>query len=118
MAHASRREPSNTGAGPLETNTSFALSQLPALRELLDELRPRLTALEASSTTPAPESDAARERRLYVETQSRKASERQGMSAGDSAGESSGRAVIPEELAALEDLVDSLKENDEDRMEE
>jgi hypothetical protein len=40
------------------------------------------------------------------------------MSAGDSAGESSGRAVIPEELAALEDLVDSLKENDEDRMEE
>jgi kinetochore protein Mis12/MTW1 len=108
----------DTGEGPLETNTSFALSQLPALRAALAELRPRLAALEASSTKPAPESDAARERRLYVETQSRKASERQGMGVGDSSADSLGRAVAPEELASLEHIAASLSRTDDDRMEE
>ena len=118
MVHSARSDSMDTGAGPLETNTSFALSQLPALRTALAELRPRLAALEASSTTPAPESNAARERRLYVETQSRKASERQGMGVGDSSADSLGRAVAPEELASLEIIAGGINRNNEDRMEE
>jgi kinetochore protein Mis12/MTW1 len=106
------------GSSPLETNTSFALSQLPALHQLLAELRPRLATLARDSALAAPESGTARERRIFVERQSRKALDRQGFGTGDGAADSLGKAVDPDELAALEGIVESLNNNGHDTMEE
>jgi kinetochore protein Mis12/MTW1 len=117
--------------GPLETNASFALSQLPALRDLLRQLRPRLEALSADESTreaappPADESAAARERRLYVEAQATRAVRRRlrgGALDGDGGGEAAstegaGRAVSLEELAALEALVEEFNRPGDDAME-
>jgi kinetochore protein Mis12/MTW1 len=107
--------------GPLETNASFALSQLPALRDLLARLGPRLESLAAQdgggAPRPADESAVARERRLYVEAQARRAVRRHhhdGRLDGDGEASSSseafggGRVVSQEELAALEALVDDF----------
>ncbi|KIV99723.1 uncharacterized protein PV09_08653 [Verruconis gallopava] len=92
--------------GPLTTNTSFALSQLPALRALLDELRPKLAELGDAEMAVA-ESNSARERRLYVNKQARKAVERQGVDVGVSV-EGLGRRVQEDELVALESIADAL----------
>jgi kinetochore protein Mis12/MTW1 len=104
----------NPTTGSLETNTSFTLSQLPALRALLNDLRPKLAGLESTSAG-AREDDTARERRLYIENQARKALERRGVEIG-SAAEATGRKVGPEELAALEGITEGLEAGD--RMEE
>jgi kinetochore protein Mis12/MTW1 len=120
LTPAARSAASETsyGSSPLETNTSFALSQLPALRQLLAELRPRLATMAKDSATAAPESGTAKERRLYVERQSRKALNRQGFGTGDAASDSLGKGVDPDELAALESIVEGLNHNGHDRMEE
>jgi len=94
-------------ADALSTNTSFALSQLPALTALLAELRPKLPSV-CDTSVPAPENEAARERRLYLETQSRKVLERRGIAIGESGTEQLGRRVISDELAALESIVEGL----------
>jgi kinetochore protein Mis12/MTW1 len=100
--------------GPLETNTSFTLSQLPALRALLDDLRPKLAGL-GSATAGVRDDEMARERRLYIENQTRKALERRGVEIGGEA-EATGRKVGPDELAALESITEGLRTGD--RMEE
>ncbi|KAF2414976.1 hypothetical protein EJ08DRAFT_703983 [Tothia fuscella] len=104
----------NPTTGPLETNTSFTLSQLPALRALLDALRPKLAGLGDASTGPR-EDEAARERRIYIENQTRKALERRGVEIQGDA-DATGRRIGPDELAALESISESLGAND--RMEE
>jgi kinetochore protein Mis12/MTW1 len=100
--------------GPLSTNVSFALAQLPALKQLLAELKPQLTSLSKSSTVPAAEGDIARERRYFVETQSLKAMERQGLTTGTGSAESLGRVVSVDEMTALEALVDNTEQDDMD----
>ena len=113
-------DPNNDG--PLTTNTAFALSQLPALRSLLDELRPKLGST-GDAQLAAAESHSARERRLYLNNQTKKAVERQGVQLATSA-EGLGRRVQGDEVAALEGIVDALsagKKRDgdaDDRMEE
>jgi kinetochore protein Mis12/MTW1 len=97
---------SKTQSAPLETNTSFTLAQLPALRALLDDLRPKLAGL-GGTASGAQESEHARERRLYIENQTRKVLEKRGVEIGDEEVEV-GRRVPPEELAALEGIVDGL----------
>lgn len=93
-------------ANPLSTNTSFTLSQLPALKALLADLRPKLS----NTSFRASESEAAWERRLYLETQTRRVLERRGIAIGEngSGGEGVGRRVGSEELAALEGIVEGL----------
>jgi len=97
---------SDEKATSLSTNVSFALSQLPALQSLLAELRPTLDELNRSANSPATEPDLAKERRRYVETQSHRALERQGLSAGTDTGESLGRIATSDELASIEALVE------------
>lgn len=94
----------------LTTNTSFTLSQLPALKALLAELRPKLASVLDMSVA-APESAAARERRLYLENQTRRALERSGVAIGEGGGsaEGPGRRVGSEELAALEGIVEGME---------
>jgi len=94
-------------ADALSTNTSFALSQLPALKAVLAELRPKLPSL-ADASVPAPENEVAWERRLYLETQSRKVLERRGIAMGESGTEPLGRRIGSDELAALEGIVEGL----------
>jgi kinetochore protein Mis12/MTW1 len=107
-------ESKNASSAPLETNTSFTISQLPALRALLDDLRPKLAGLDGT-VAGAREDDAARERRLYIESQTRKALERRGKDFEGEA-EATGRRVGPDELAALESITEGLGTGD--RMEE
>ena len=106
--------------GPLTTNTSFALSQLPALRALLDDLRPKVGEL-GDAQAAASESHSARERRLYLNNQTKKAVERQGVEIGSSAA-GLGRRVQGDEVAALEGIADALsggkRSNEDDAMEE
>jgi kinetochore protein Mis12/MTW1 len=95
---------------PLSTNVSFALSQLPALQTLLNQLRPILGELSVSADLPAMEADIAKERRYYLETQSRLAMERQGISTGNQTSELLGRIPSTDELAALEEMVDAIND--------
>jgi kinetochore protein Mis12/MTW1 len=110
----------NNEEGPLAINTSFALSQLPALRSLLDELRPKLADI-GNAEAAASESHTARERRIYLHDQTRKAVERQGVEIG-AFPQGSGRRIAADELSALESIADSLsagnKVEDGDQMEE
>jgi kinetochore protein Mis12/MTW1 len=103
---------SDNNLGPLSTNTSFAISQLPALKELLAELKPALTSLTKTASYPASEADAARERRKFIETQSLRAMERQGLSSGTGSAEGLGRVVGMDEMMALESLVDNDQEDE------
>lgn len=108
--------PSKTVNTPLETNTSFTLAQLPALKALLNELRPKLADLGGDAAIK--ESEGAKERRLYIEKQTKKVLEKRGVEFGEKAVEV-GRRVPPEELAALEGIVDGMRGSAEgDRMEE
>jgi kinetochore protein Mis12/MTW1 len=96
-------------AGPLETNVSFALSQLPALRELVAELRPQLGELSGMTDQPVADGAVARSRREYVESQSRRAVERQGLGVDNGALDTLGKVVTADELAALEAMADDMR---------
>ncbi|KAF2843468.1 hypothetical protein M501DRAFT_1028264 [Patellaria atrata CBS 101060] len=104
----STTQPTTTD-GPLTTNTAFTLSQLPSLRSLLAQLRPRLPSLSLPLPADADfefGSERAQERREYVERQSRRVLERRGVDiSGLGQGEGwKGR----EEVRALEEIVGML----------
>lgn len=98
--------PANTNQS-LTTNTSFVLSQLPALRSLLAELRPKLAALNASRVNPQPDTakDEIREdRRNYIEERTRAHLERQGQILTQDSTVVGGRTIDPQEVQALEKI--------------
>ncbi|KIX07305.1 uncharacterized protein Z518_01958 [Rhinocladiella mackenziei CBS 650.93] len=91
----------------LTTNTTFAVSQLPALRSLLAELRPKLGALK--DTTMGVETGSAKdelreERRGYIEQRTQSHLRRHGQISEESATMVSGKHVDPEEIQALEKI--------------
>lgn len=116
---------------PLTTNVNFALSQMPALRSLLADLRPKLHTLPAAARKVDWDS-AREERKLYIETRTRRHLERtrgleldeQGrVRDGEWAGV--GRRVQAEEVAAMEGVVqmlgrdaDEMDDKMDDKMEE
>jgi kinetochore protein Mis12/MTW1 len=88
---------------PLTTNTTFTLSQLPALRALLADLRPRLASLRSAEHGLNSARDERRqERRDYIEQRTRIHLERSGRAHADNAMSVNGRRVDPEEVEALE----------------
>ncbi|KAK2813817.1 hypothetical protein FQN50_000218 [Emmonsiellopsis sp. PD_5] len=96
---------------PITTNTTFILSQLPALRAMLTQLRPKLTSLPVSAGQM--EVDPKREeRREYIESRTRMHLERNGEVGGeDGRGVVvGGRRVGGEEARALEGVVGMLGE--------
>ncbi|KAF2222542.1 Mis12 protein-domain-containing protein [Elsinoe ampelina] len=99
---------------PLTQNTKFTLAQLPALKKLLEDLRPHL----ASVPRPGPGSEAQRTRDAYIESQSRKAMARNGVEPGQSGDAVPGRPVTAEEVKALETIADALGGASNTRMEE
>ena len=92
---------------PLTTNTTFILSQLPALKALLEQLRPKLTTLSKSAENI--EIDQKRAERLeYIDSRTKLHLERNGElggSAGEGHGVIKGRRVDGEEVKALESVV-------------
>lgn len=88
---------------PLTTNTTFTLSQLPALKAILADLRPKLASLQS----PGPGLDSARderrqERRDYIEQRARMHLQRNGRAYAENVMFVNGRKVDPEEVEALE----------------
>ena len=104
--------PGPVKANPLSTNTEFALAQLPALKALLSELRPKIAAMSHDARHAVKEGETQRERRLYVESQTRKVLERRGISIEESGAEPLGRRVGSEELMALEGIAHDLARSD------
>jgi kinetochore protein Mis12/MTW1 len=88
---------------PLTTNTNFALSQLPALRSLLADLRPRLASLESSDTgVDTVKAERREERRGYIEQRTKMNLERNGGAVAGNNAAVAGKRVEPEEVEALE----------------
>jgi kinetochore protein Mis12/MTW1 len=97
---------------PLTTHTTFTTSQLSYLRQLLSSLQPHLatTALPTSTSSAVNSAEITRERKVYVESQSKRILERRGVDTKDGVeGVWEGRRVGAEEVRGLEGLVQSLR---------
>ncbi|KAJ9606010.1 hypothetical protein H2200_009859 [Cladophialophora chaetospira] len=92
-----------TSAQSLTTNTNFAVSQLPALRATLAEIRPKLAALKnASINVESAKDEDKEERRGYIEQRTRSHLQRNGEGLQEPMAAVSGKRVDPEEIQALE----------------
>ncbi|KAF1950061.1 hypothetical protein CC80DRAFT_529131 [Byssothecium circinans] len=113
--HTSTVPPSSSAAPdprtqPLTTHTTFTTSQLPYLRQLLASLKPHL-ATAALPTSKAKGEEWARERSVYVESQSKRALERRGVDTRDGVeggGVLEGGRLRVEEVRGLEGIVGAL----------
>jgi kinetochore protein Mis12/MTW1 len=93
----------------LTTNATFTMSQLPALKALLVELRPKLAALQALSTTTSTAKEEIRqERREYIEQRTKAHIERYGGTSSDDAAAVPGRPLDTEEILAMEKVAHLL----------
>jgi hypothetical protein len=73
-----------------------------------------LADLANTTDQAASEGEAARQRREYVEAQSKRAVERQGMATDNGALDSLGRVVTADELASLEALTAGQRNSNDD----
>ncbi|WPH03536.1 Hypothetical protein R9X50_00641600 [Acrodontium crateriforme] len=105
--HVSRTSTSQ----PLTNNVKYALSQLPALRQLLAELKESVLTLPNARHAREDENSAAAKRRRYLDSQARQAMERRGVTvdeAGKMAAGVAGRRIGREEVEGLEAVVQAL----------
>ncbi|KAI4639340.1 hypothetical protein J4E93_009168 [Alternaria ventricosa] len=103
---------------PLTTHTTFTTTQLPYLRQLLASLKPHLanTALPSNTSSPhthvqpKDKEELTRERKIYVESQSKRVLERRGVDTKDGVEGvwEGGSRVGSEEVRGLEGLVESM----------
>jgi kinetochore protein Mis12/MTW1 len=106
---------SNATSGPrapLETHTKFTTSQLPYLRQLLSSLQPHLatTALPTSTSSTKNVDEMTKERKVYLESQSKRILERRGVDTKDGVeGVWDSRRVGAEEVRGLEGLVQVME---------
>ncbi|KAI4682745.1 uncharacterized protein J4E84_007209 [Alternaria hordeiaustralica] len=117
----------DTKPTPLTTHTTFTTTQLPYLRQLLASLKPHLanTALPSNTSSPPsystsnaqqqqPQSkdkeELTRERKIYVESQSKRVLERRGVDTKDGVEGvwEGGSRVGSEEVRGLEGLVEAM----------
>ncbi|EPS25168.1 hypothetical protein PDE_00099 [Penicillium oxalicum 114-2] len=105
----------HTKYAPLTTNTTFILSQLPALHATLENLRPKLASLPGSSQglTSRTKRD---ERREYIESRIRLHLERAGQLAVSDNGNPvvAGRRIDISEAQALESVASMLTQTRKD----
>lgn len=96
---------------PLVTNTTFILSQLPTLRSMLAQLRPKLKTLPRS----AEEIDINQkknERSEYIDSRTRMHLERNGeLRMGEGSAVLAGRKIHSSEAQALEAVIETLNES-------
>lgn len=101
----------STSAQPLSQNLQYAIAQLPALRELLAQLKASLLSLPAARQTRLDENSLEAKRRGYINTQSRRALNKRGVDASGLGGEAvagAGRRVAADEVQGLESVVQAL----------
>lgn len=92
-----------SGQQPLTTNTKFALSQLPAMKTTLIELKAKLASLkEVHLSTDTAKDELREERRQYIEQRTKTHLERHGHSASAESGPLSGKQTDTAEVEALE----------------
>ncbi|KAF1923245.1 uncharacterized protein M421DRAFT_104589 [Didymella exigua CBS 183.55] len=94
---------------PLATHTSFTTSQLPSLRQLLANLQPHLASTALPTTSDADADKTGRERKVYLESQSKRILEKRGVDTREGVeGAVEGVRVRAEEVRALEGIVEAL----------
>lgn len=87
----------------LTTNTTFTMSQLPALKALLAELRPRLASLKDVSTgVESAKDEMMQERREYIEQRTKNLLQKNGDAMADNASALPANPLDPDEIHALE----------------
>lgn len=95
---------------PLTTHTTFTTSQLPYLSQLLASLKPHLATTALPSRSEGEKEELARERRIYVESQSKRILERRGVdTTGGVEGAVEGSRVRAEEVRGLESIVAGMQ---------
>ncbi|KAF2726365.1 Mis12-domain-containing protein [Polychaeton citri CBS 116435] len=102
---------------PTSSDLQDALGQLPALRQLLDQLKSSLTSLPQARRT-VDEGSADTQRQRYIDSQSLRALEKRGINVGsESIPEAalSGNRLGPEEVKGLETVVQSLSSDESQR---
>ena len=104
-AHALGLSASSADQQPLTTNTKFAMSQLPALRAALADLRPRLATLQATKQETAKD-EQRQERRDYIEQRTKVQLDKIGHTRMEDADAMSGRKIDKDEVEALERAAD------------
>jgi kinetochore protein Mis12/MTW1 len=101
----------STTTQPLSQNLQYAIAQLPALRELLAQLKASLQSLPAARQTRLDENSLEAKRRGYINAQSRRALDKRGVDASGLGGEAvagAGRRVAAEEVQGLESVAQAL----------
>ncbi|KAF2034100.1 Mis12 domain-containing protein [Setomelanomma holmii] len=94
---------------PLTTHTSFTTSQLPYLRQLLSSLKPHLPTTALPTSTNKNSDELSRERKVYLESQSKRILEKRGVDTKDGVeGAWEGRRPGAEEVRGLEALAQGL----------
>jgi kinetochore protein Mis12/MTW1 len=87
----------------LITNTTFTMSQLPALKALLAELRPKLASLKTiSNNLDSAKAEIRQERREYIEQRTRAHIDRSGGSDADDASALPGQPLHADDIQAME----------------
>ena len=105
----------STTTQPLSQNLQYAIAQLPALRELLAQLKTSLSSLPAARQVRLDENSAEAKRRGYINAQSRRAMEKRGVDVGGHHLEAGrGRRVAAEEVQGLEKVVQAMGGADDD----
>ncbi|EMF15690.1 uncharacterized protein SEPMUDRAFT_161817 [Sphaerulina musiva SO2202] len=95
----------------LEQDTQNALSQIPAVQQLLAQLKEAMQTIPAVKNGRYDDEDSAEgRRRRYLENQSRRALERKGIDLDSSAGTSlaAGRKIGRDEIEGIESVVQAL----------
>ena len=115
----------NAASQPLNQNVQYALSQLPALRQNLAQLKESLQTIPNARHVTENEDSVAAKRRLYIDSQSRRALERRGIEPEnpESVAAGVGGRIGRDEVEGMEAVVQALGGADvstrpHDRMEE
>ena len=100
----------NPSGQPLNQNVQYALSQLPALRQHLAQLKQSLQTLPNARHTEEDEDSVEAKRRHYIDSQSRRALERKGIEPENpaSVAAGAGRRIGREEVEGIEAVVQAL----------
>lgn len=92
-----------TDGQSLTTNATFTASQLPALKTLLAEVRPKLATLkQLGAGLGTAKAEVQQERRDYIEQRTRAHIERYGGADADDAAALSGKPLDTDEIEAME----------------
>lgn len=98
-------------AQPLSQNLQYAIAQLPALRELLAQLKESLASLPTARQARQGENSMEAKRRGYINAQSRRALERRGVDVSSQEGDavaSGRRRIAADEVQGLESVVQAM----------